>query len=340
MLENSEVVINFLLSNNLRIFGICLVLGIYILLVLHCYAALVYLSPGLFKRIGTGLTLFWEAVGMILLYNIVFNHLLAILIKPGSCRDLRIVENLRKQYKNRLGRKVVNDQTMQSDDRFDDVSHDVKRVVKYRHKTTADLDAANIEKYCGLCKDIKPARSHHCSVCKQCVFMMDHHCPWINNCIGVENRKYFLLFIFYLLVGLGWMLITFRLTSHTKEYRNGKGLNDFLRLLDLALLCAVALFSLWGWSLAVDGSSSIEFMSRIRGEAIDYDYRFPNWHDNLFVIFGTNKLLRILSPSMRNVPVTGLEWAFLMKDLGFNQNGIKEDSNDVEMPPLVPKTQE
>jgi hypothetical protein len=34
---------------------------------------------------------------------------------------------------------------------------------------------------------------------------------------------------------------------------------------------------------------------------------------------------------MRNVPFTGLEWAFLMADLGFNQEGVKYTA-DVEMP--------
>jgi len=29
---------------------------------------------------------------------------------------------------------------------------------------------------------------------------MDHHCPWINNCIGFQNRKQFLLLIFYVLI--------------------------------------------------------------------------------------------------------------------------------------------
>ena len=46
----------------------------------------------------------------------------------------------------------------------------------------------------------KPMRAHHCSECGFCVFKMDHHCPWINNCVGQRNMKYFLQFVFYIML--------------------------------------------------------------------------------------------------------------------------------------------
>jgi len=58
---------------------------------------------------------------------------------------------------------------------------------------------------------------------------------------------------------------------------------------------------------------------------------FDSAEDNLFEVFGTHKLLRVLSPSLRNVPFTGIEWSFLMNDLGFDQKGRKLQSIDVEM---------
>jgi hypothetical protein len=135
-------------------------------------------------------------------FNICYNHFLATIVKPGSPTDLKKVEILREQYKRRQNRKLIR----LDDDRFDSVSTDVKRLLRYRHKTTSDLLTS--DKQCKHCKLAKPVRTHHCSICNQCVLVMDHHCPWINNCVGVENRRYFLLFCFYLFVGAAYMLIT------------------------------------------------------------------------------------------------------------------------------------
>ena len=54
-----------------------------------------------------------------------------------------------------------------------------------------------------------------------------------------------------------------------------------------------------------------------------FDYSFDNVRDNLFVVFGTYKLFRILSPSMRALPFSGLEWSFVLKDLGYDEMGYR-----------------
>ena len=76
-------------------FGLILVIGIYILLGLHFYAFIEVICPLIKKRLGTELGLVWLAVGLILLFNIVFNQFWAMVIKPGSPADQKMIEKLR-----------------------------------------------------------------------------------------------------------------------------------------------------------------------------------------------------------------------------------------------------
>jgi hypothetical protein len=69
----------------------------------------------------------WQSIGLILLYNVVYNHFLAMIIKPGGPKEQRLIENLRKTYKNRSNRKSVQKQLDdKSNDRFEGLSKEVK----------------------------------------------------------------------------------------------------------------------------------------------------------------------------------------------------------------------
>lgn len=59
--------------------------------------------------------------------------------------------------------------------------------------------------------------------------------------------------------------------------------------------------------------------------------RLPTVSDNLYRVFGTYKIFRVLSPSFRNVPFTGLEWSFKFKDEGYDCEGFSIVEVDAEM---------
>ena len=67
----------------------------------------------------------------------------------------------------------------EEDDRFEGLSKDLKRLMKYRTKTLQQLEPI-WNKKCSKCNIIKPARTHHCQICDKCVFHMDHHCRKFN----------------------------------------------------------------------------------------------------------------------------------------------------------------
>ena len=152
------------------------------------------------------------------------------------------------------------------DSRFEGLSPDVKKLLRYRQKTTTQLEDF-WTKRCDICDEIKPARTHHCRTCNRCVFLMDHHCPWINNCVGLENQRYFLLFCLYLCMGTTYMTLTIVSVwnHHTFRSNEYKEVADFLIILDIALACVMAVFVIWNWFLACQGNTTIEFWTGFNG---------------------------------------------------------------------------
>lgn len=231
-----------------------------------------------------------------------------------------------------MSRKEAN---LESNDRYEGLTAEIKRTLRYRTKTMDDLRPV-WARMCNKCNEIKPARTHHCAVCNRCVFMMDHHCPWVNNCIGMENYRYFLLFLVYLMIGSAWYALTIASIWDHHVYQTNKKDLSFLLVMDTTLTGVLFGFNVWNWYLACSGMTTIEFMKRfhLREDNV-YDFAYDTIRDNLFVIFGTHKLLRILSPSMRALPLSGLEFSFEMKQEGYDEEGIiwnTHDSSDEEAP--------
>lgn len=73
----------------IRILGPLFVAGFYGLMGLHVYAYFDVVLWVLKKRLGTEFGIIWVSIGLSLVYNVAFNHLCAVFIKPGSPKDLK-----------------------------------------------------------------------------------------------------------------------------------------------------------------------------------------------------------------------------------------------------------
>eukprot|EP01117_Protostelium_nocturnum_P010785 TRINITY_DN3885_c1_g1_i1.p2 TRINITY_DN3885_c1_g1~~TRINITY_DN3885_c1_g1_i1.p2 ORF type:complete len:323 (+),score=68.49 TRINITY_DN3885_c1_g1_i1:213-1181(+) len=115
---------------------------------------------------------FWS---FFVLSNIGFNYFMVIRTPPGNTKNL--------------------DQNYTEEELMDLASE------------SAPQKGQGFSRFCKTCRIPKPPRAHHCHVCKTCVLRMDHHCPWIGGCVGMNNHKYFFLFMFWLWIGCIWVAV-------------------------------------------------------------------------------------------------------------------------------------
>ena len=84
MLDSVEQMVTWSGGFVMRLLGPALVIALYFIVVLHIYAYFTVITPLLKRRIGTELGMIWIVVGLALVYNIVFNHFFAVVLKPGG----------------------------------------------------------------------------------------------------------------------------------------------------------------------------------------------------------------------------------------------------------------
>ncbi len=64
-------------------------LSFYALVVVHLYAYCEVILVVLRRRLGVSFGLLWVGIGVGILYNVIYNHFFAMVIKPGSPNDLK-----------------------------------------------------------------------------------------------------------------------------------------------------------------------------------------------------------------------------------------------------------
>jgi len=167
---------------------------------------------------------------------------------------------------------------------------------------------------CRHCKQPKPLRAHHCTICGYCVFKMDHHCPWINNCVGQNNHRYFILFLTHLMFGSLYVCLTAIPIIFNSDVRKTTEFN-FVCTLSLVGFFLMIFFNGWNWFLVLRGNTTIEYWT-LKAD-VNYnktikDFSLQTWRENIYLVFGTTSLFNaIFIPSIKKLPLSGLEWTKL-----------------------------
>jgi hypothetical protein len=82
------VPVNKLFSLVIKIAGPGFIIAMYYLMWRHTYVYLTIICKVLRKRLGVTFGMVWTTIGVVITFNTVFNHLMAMFIKPGSPKDL------------------------------------------------------------------------------------------------------------------------------------------------------------------------------------------------------------------------------------------------------------
>jgi hypothetical protein len=160
----------------------------------------------------------------------------------------------------------------------------------------------------------------------------------VNNCVGLENQRFYLLFILYSLMGVSYHLFTSASIWNHYTYKQHAHLMNFLFITDCVLFLILSILNMWHWTLAMTGVTTVDVLCgsnepRSSQSSSEKKQRlsFKRVSDNLFRVFGTHSFIGILSPSLRAMPFSGVEWTFQARDLGFMEE-IDSDEEHEEAP--------
>jgi len=288
-----------IVDNGMRVVG-----PLFVLLAISLIGAVIFvlvyeLIPFYSEHISVEVGVLLMCITIFLATNILFNYYMTVVTHPGKVPDLTPEEAQRAELM-------------------------VRREPEMRK-------GEGFTKFCKFCKKPKPARAHHCHICKSCVLRMDHHCPWVNNCVGFFNHKYFVLFLFYLWSGCGFVAVisVFPFWGPHQFFSAGiRGGMLFAFVITVSVFFALSMLLGWHIYLVLTGQTTIEFyynrtrarQARMRGEVYQNEYDLGT-NKNFQIFFGTSRYpFAWLMPSTKPAPGDGI--AYLTRSEHLRKLGV------------------
>jgi hypothetical protein len=331
-------------SSGIRFIGplFAFALTLFVLIVTHAFFYIIL--PYHYNMWGSVVGLILALMASFIVFGLLFNYFLCVLVKPGSLDDIKKSKYYKKNDPLKVSKQIIDlEEVFKNEDnkRFDysessvnnddfDKELEAKIQILETNESSINTERTDLNnnnnfnevtqveanmRMCRYCKIPKPVRAHHCSICGCCVLKMDHHCPWVNNCVGQNNHRYFVLFLTYTFFGTFFVTFTaFPIMFNTSLKKTTEF--QFVAILAGVGSILMVFFNSWNWFLIVNGNTTIEYWTRKSGVFSSIspikDFSMPKWRDNLFMVFGTRSLLKaIFIPSIRKLPISGLEWTKL-----------------------------
>jgi palmitoyltransferase len=170
-------------------------------------------------------------------------------------------------------------------------------------------------RYCAACEQNAPPRAYHCFTCDKCVLKRHNHCLFLGKCAGHNNFRYYILFIFHVLIAclisnilnfdffqtlfanfsINTILILFMpwLAVCLGMVTIGEVCLVFANSLCFILFMLMSLYFYVNFSMALRGQTWHEKAKNITIYNLE-------WKENFLEIFGSNWLLVIFFPFVKS----------------------------------------
>lgn len=169
--------------------------------------------------------------------------------------------------------------------------------------------------YCSTCNMYRPMGSWHCSRCNACIVRRDHHCFFLSRCIGLNNRRYYILYLGHIMISMVYSLYynSYFVSSLFKDdgmYISAiRILNPLVRYMvpvpmdyrDIFVLLLFLNVAILLWSSFLFWTHMLNVLRGLTAyESKTSKGNIANWRENLKRVFGEKWLLTMMFPFLNS----------------------------------------